>query len=153
MNIGSEDLATDVGMEPTEETLLMPKQQMILAARSAGLMPLGFIASVAGFDDWDVFRAMVRRSRRFGFMGASCIHPGQVRIVNEEFAPSAAEVARATRIVEEAAAAEASGRGSFAIDGAMIDVPVIRRARQLLERHAAIQAREVNASRWTKRDG
>ena len=78
MNIGGEDFATEVGMEPTEETLLMPKQQMIFAARSAGLMPLGFIGSVASFGDWDAFRAMVRRSRQFGFMGASCIHPGQV---------------------------------------------------------------------------
>ena len=153
MNIGGEDLATEVGMEPTEETLLMPKQQMILAARSAGLMPLGFIASVAGFDDGDAFRAMVGRSRQFGFMGASCIHPGQVRIVNEEYSPSRAEIVRATRIVDEAAAAEASGRSSFAIDGTMIDVPIVRRARQLLERHAAIQAREANAFRWMKQDG
>jgi len=142
MNIGGEDFATEVGMEPTEETLLMPKQQMILAARSAGLMPLGFIASVASFGDWGAFRAMVRRSRAFGFMGASCIHPGQVPIVNQEFSPSEAEVAFATRVVDEAAAAEASGRGSFAIDGKMIDVPVVRRAQQLLERHATIQARE-----------
>jgi len=147
MNIGGEDFATEVGMEPIEETLLMPKQQMILAARAAGLMPLGFIGSVASFGDWDAFRAMVRRSRRFGFMGASCIHPGQVPIVNEEFSPSPAEVALATRIVDEAAAAEASGRGSFAIEGNMIDVPVVRRAQQLLERHAVIQAREANAAR------
>src|SRR4029077_20799710 len=89
MNIGGEDFALENGMEPTEETLLMPKQQMIFAARSAGLMPLGFIASVAGFGDWEAFRRMVRRSRQFGFMGAGCIHPGQVPIVNEEYSPSA----------------------------------------------------------------
>ena len=51
MNIGGEDFALEAGMEPAEETLLMPKQQMIFAARSAGLMPLGFIASVAGYGD------------------------------------------------------------------------------------------------------
>jgi citrate lyase subunit beta/citryl-CoA lyase len=147
MNIGGEDLATEVGMAPTEETLLMPKQQMILAARSAGLMPLGFIGSIASFDDWEAFRAMVRRSRQFGFTGASCIHPGQVPIVNQEFSPSEEEVAFATRVVDEAAAAEASGRGSFAIDGKMIDVPVVQRARRLLERHAAIRLREASASR------
>ena len=76
MNIGGEDFALETGMEPTEETLLMPKQQMIFAARAAGLMPLGFIASVAAFGDWDAFARMVRRSRQFGFMGAGCIHPG-----------------------------------------------------------------------------
>jgi citrate lyase subunit beta / citryl-CoA lyase len=146
MSIGGEDLALESGMEPTEQTLLMPKQQMILAARSAGLMPLGFIASVASFGDWDVFRAMVRRSRQFGFMGASCIHPGQVPIVNQEYSPSDAEIAYATRVVNEHVKAEAIGHGSFAIDGQMIDAPVVRRARRLLERHAAVQSREAKAA-------
>jgi citrate lyase subunit beta/citryl-CoA lyase len=130
-------------MEPTEETLLMPKQQMIFAARAAGLMPLGFIASVAGFGDREAFGRMVRRSRQFGFMGAGCIHPGQVPIVNEEYSPSAEEAAYARRVIEENAKAEAAGRASFAIDGKMIDVPVVVRARRLLERLAAIEARQA----------
>ena len=143
MNIGGEDFALAAGMEPTEETLLMPKQQMIFAARSAGLMPLGFIASVAGFGDWEAFRRMVRRSRQFGFMGAGCIHPGQVPIVNEEYSPSAPELELARKIVSENAKAEAAGRASFAIDGKMIDVPVVERARRLLSRAAAIAVREA----------
>jgi citrate lyase subunit beta/citryl-CoA lyase len=143
MNIGGEDFALETGMEPLEETLLMPKQQMVFAARAAGIMPLGFIASVAGFGDWPAFRAMVRRSRRFGFMGAGCIHPGQVPIVNEEYTPSAEEAADARRVVEENAKAAAAGRASFAIDGKMIDVPVVARAQRLLARLAAIEAREA----------
>ena len=142
MNIGGEDFALENGMEPTEETLLMPKQQMIFAARSGGLMPLGFIASVAAFGDWEAFGRMVRRSRQFGFMGAGCIHPGQVPIVNREYSPSAEEAAYAKRVIEENAKAEAAGRASFAIDGKMIDVPVVRRAERLLARLAAIEARE-----------
>ena len=142
MNIGGEDFALESGMEPTEETLLMPKQQMIFAARSGGLMPLGFIASVAAFGDWDAFGRMVRRSRQFGFMGAGCIHPGQVPIVNREYSPSPEEAAFARRVIEENAKAEVAGRASFAIDGKMIDVPVVERARRLLARHAAIEARE-----------
>jgi len=143
MNIGGEDFALETGMEPLEETLLMPKQQMVIAARAAGIMPLGFIASVAAFDDLEAFRRMVRRSRRFGFMGAGCIHPGQVPIVNEEYSPSAADIAYAKRVVEENAKAEAAGRGSFAVDGKMIDVPVVERARRLLERASEIAAREA----------
>jgi citrate lyase subunit beta / citryl-CoA lyase len=85
----------------------------------------------------------VLRSRRFGFMGAGCIHPGQVPIVNEEYSPSAAEIAYAKRVVEENAKAETAGRGSFAIDGKMIDVPVVERARRLLERASEIAAREA----------
>ncbi len=143
MNIGGEDFALENGMEPTEETLLMPKQQMIFAARSGGLMPLGFIASVAAFGDWDAFGRMVRRSRQFGFMGAGCIHPGQVPIVNREYSPSPEEAAFARRVIEENAKAEAGGRASFAIDGKMIDVPVVERARRLLARLALIDARDA----------
>ncbi|MBL8674641.1 MAG: CoA ester lyase [Rhodospirillales bacterium] len=143
MSIGGEDFASEVGMEPTEETLQLPKQTMIYAAKSAGLMPFGYIASVAGFGDWDGFRRMVRRSRQFGFMGASCIHPGQVPIVNEEYTPSAEEVAFARRIIEEDRKHAAAGRASFAVDGKMIDIPVIRRAETLVRRAEAIAAREA----------
>ena len=143
MNIGGEDFALENGMEPNEETLLMPKQQMIFAARSGGLMPLGFIASVAAFGDWEAFARMVRRSRQFGFMGAGCIHPGQVPIVNQEYSPNAEAAAYAQLVIEENAKAEAAGRASFAIDGKMIDVPVVERARRLLARLAAIEAREA----------
>jgi citrate lyase subunit beta/citryl-CoA lyase len=143
MNIGGEDFALESGMEPTEETLLMPKQQMIFAARSGGLMPLGFIASVAAFGDRDAFGRMVRRSRQFGFMGAGCIHPGQVPIVNREYSPSPEEAAFARRVIAENEKAEAMGRASFAIEGKMIDVPVVERARRLLARLAAIEAREA----------
>jgi len=141
LDIGGEDFALENGMEPTEETLLMPKQQMIYAARAAGIMPLGYIASVASFGDLEAFRRMVKRSRQFGFMGASCIHPAQVPIVNEEYSPSPEEVAHAQRVIEGNAKAAAEGRASFAIDGKMVDVPVVKRAERLLERHTAIQAR------------
>ncbi len=141
LDIGGEDFALEAGMEPTEETLLLPKQQMIYAARAAGILPLGYIASVAAFADRDAFRRMVRRSRDFGFLGATCIHPDQVTIVNEEYSPSAEQVAWAQRVVAENAKAKAAGRGSFAIDGRMIDIPVVTRAERLLERHAQVESR------------
>ena len=146
MNIGGEDFALECGMEPTSETLLMPKQQMIFAARAAGIMPLGFIDSVASFGDWDAFAKMVKRSRQFGFMGAGCIHPGQVPIVNREYAPSPDEVAYAQRLVRENAVHAAAGRASWSLDGKMIDVPVVERAERLLARHAAIAAREARTT-------
>lgn len=143
MTLGGEDLATETGLEPCEETLAMPSQQLIFAAHAAGVMPLGFLGSIAGFGDPEAFRAMVRRSRRFGFVGASCIHPGQVPILNEEFSPAAEQVAWARRVVEGNAEHEAAGRASWSLDGKMIDVPIVARARKLLERHAAIEAREA----------
>ena len=144
LNLASEDFALDCGIEPTAETLLMPKQQLVFAARAAGILPLGLIGSTADFGDEAAFRANVSRSREFGFTGASCIHPAQVRILNELFAPTADEVARATRTIAALDAAEREGRGAVALDGRMIDAPVAARARRLLARHETITAREAH---------
>jgi citrate lyase subunit beta/citryl-CoA lyase len=148
MTLGAEDFALSVGMPPEPEGLLMPKQQMVIAARAAGVMPLGFIGTVADYKDLDAFRQTIRRSRRLGFVGASVIHPAQIAILNEGFAPAADEVASAQRIVAAYDDAVAAGRGSIEVDGKMIDVPVVARARQLLARSAAIEAR---AARGTAR--
>jgi citrate lyase subunit beta / citryl-CoA lyase len=141
LTLGGEDFALSVGMLPEPEGLFMPKQQLAIAARSAGVMPLGFIGTVADYKDLDAFRQTVRRSRRLGFLGASVIHPAQIPILNEEFGPSAQEVDSARRIVAAYKDATAAGRGSIELDGKMIDVPVVLRAEQLLARHAAIDAR------------
>ncbi len=143
MSIGGEDFALDCNMEPSDDALLHPKQHMIVAARAAGIMPLGFISTVANFGDWENFRVMVRRSRNLGFAGASCIHPGQVKIVNEEYTPGADEVAYATKVVALNKEAAAAGRGSFQINGKMIDIPIVVRAEKLLRRHEQIKAREA----------
>ena len=141
-NIGGEDFALDNNMQPTGEALFYPKQQMIFAANTVGIIPLGFIDSIAGFGDWEAFRNMVRRSRDFGFMGAGCIHPGQVTIVNEEYKPSAAEVEYAQKLIKLDNEAAASGRGSFTLDGKMVDIPIIVRARKLIARYEKITQRE-----------
>ena len=130
-------------MQADGEALLPAKQQMIVAARAAGVMPLGFIDSVADFSDRERFRAMVRRSRRLGFDGASCIHPGQVKIVNEEYSPGEEELAYARRVIDADREARKAGRGAFQIDGMMIDIPVVARAQRLLARFEAISAREA----------
>jgi citrate lyase subunit beta/citryl-CoA lyase len=113
MTLGGEDFALSVGMVPDADGLFMPKQQLAIAARAAGIMPLGFIGTVADYQDLDAFRLTCQRSRRLGFLGASVIHPGQIAILNEEFAPSAAEVASAQKIVAAYAEATAARRGSI----------------------------------------
>jgi citrate lyase subunit beta/citryl-CoA lyase len=142
LTLGGEDFALTMGMLPTAEALFMPKQQLAIAARAAGILPLGFIGTVADYKDLDAFRETVRRSRRLGFRGASVIHPSQIPILNEEFAPSAEEVASARKIVTAYDEATKAGRGSIAVDGKMIDVPVVLRAQELLGIHDAIQERE-----------
>jgi len=141
INLGAEDFALSAGMVPEPEGLLYPKQRIVFAARAAGVQPLGFVGSIAEFKDQEAFRAIVRRSRKLGFVGASCIHPLQVRVLNEEFGIEVAEVERAERMVATYEAALAAGTGAVQFEGKMIDVPVVERARALLARAAGIRER------------
>ena len=142
LNLGAEDFALSAGMLPEAEGLFMPKQMCVFAACAAGIMPLGFVGTVAEFHDLDGFRQTVRRSRRLGFMGASVIHPSQIAILNEEFRPGTVEIDQARRLVVAYDKALADGIGAVTVDGKMIDVPVVERAKSLLAREAAIAARE-----------
>lgn len=139
MSLGSEDFAADVGMQSDPEGLFYPKQHMLFAARSAGLMPMGFVGSIADFRDQEAFRQIVRRSKRLGFMCASAIHPLQVSVLNEEFAPTAAEIDRAQRMVAAYDDAYAKGLGAVQFEGAMIDVPVVNRAQTVLARARSLK--------------
>ena len=141
--VGGEDFSMSAGMEAHEDALAMPSFQVSLAARAAGLFPLGFLGSIADYRDLDGFRQMVRRSRRLGFRGAFCIHPGQVAVLNEEFMPSDAEVAHARAVVETFEAALAEGRGSASVDGQMIDPPVVARAQGVLDWHQRFATQET----------
>jgi citrate lyase subunit beta/citryl-CoA lyase len=143
LSLGAEDYATAIGGKPTEEVLLLPKQQIVQAARAAGLQPMGTIGTVAGFGDLAAYERVVRRSAQFGFVGASCIHPAQVPVLNAGFTPASDEVAEAERIVAMDREAASQGRGSFALEGKMIDIPVVQRAEALLARARAIAAREA----------
>ncbi|MEN0073435.1 MAG: CoA ester lyase [Paracraurococcus sp.] len=134
LGAGGEDLATDLGMEPTPDALYVPKMLAVLAARAAGILPLGFIGTVAGISDLDGYRAMLRRSRALGFACASCVHPAQVPVVNEEYGARPEEVERARRMVVAFEAALAQGIGAVTFEGQMIDEPVVERARRLLAR-------------------
>jgi len=141
LSLGTEDFTASVGMLPDPDALLYPKQHTVFAARAAGILPLGFVGSIADFRDQDAFRAIVRRSKRLGFVGASAIHPLQVPVLNEEFAPTAEEVDRAERMVAAYDQAYAEGLGAVQFEGAMIDIPVVERARTVLRRAATLRAR------------
>lgn len=143
ISLGNEDFAFDLGMEASEETLLMPRQQLAIVAAAAGIMPLGLMGAATRFDDPDAYRALALKSRRFGFVGSSCIHPSQIALLNEAFAPTTDQVVEARRLVQAAEEARAEGRGAFSIDGRMIDRPIIARAEALLRKHQAIVTRRT----------
>jgi len=143
LSVGSEDFGLSMGMIADEETLYGPKQQLVACAAEAGLLPMGFVGSIAEFRDIDAFRRIVRRSKKMGLRGAACIHPNQVRVCNEEFGPTEAETLAAQRIVEAYDAALARGEGAITVDGKMVDAPVADRARAVLRIAAALAARQA----------
>lgn len=143
MELGGEDFALSTGMIPDAETLALPKQLVLYAARAAGVVPLGILGSIADYGDLQAYRATAERSRRFGFEGAACIHPSNVPVLNEVFTPDPSEVEHARLIVEAYRAAQRVGSGAVSVGGRMIDVPVVERAQNLLTRADAIRARDA----------
>jgi citrate lyase subunit beta/citryl-CoA lyase len=146
MLLGSEDFATAVGMSTAPENLLGPKQALVIAAAAAGLLPLGIVGSFANFRDKEAFRAMVRQSRAIGYRGSSCIHPDQIEILNAEFSPDAAEVEAARAVLQRFDEALSDNRGAIALNGAMIDIPMVERARAILADHDRATARRSTSN-------
>lgn len=127
---GSIDFQADLGIEGDDDALLFFRSQLVLASRLAQLdAPVDGVTTALG-DDEAVTRDTAR-ARRLGFGAKLCIHPKQVAAVNRGFLPSAEELDWARRVL---AAAEASGSAAVAVDGRMVDAPVLLRARRLLSR-------------------
>ncbi|HEX6996483.1 MAG TPA: CoA ester lyase [Gammaproteobacteria bacterium] len=129
---GAEDFTHDMGIErlDDESPLDYPRSVLAVAARAAGIAALD--TPYFKLRDPEGLAANARRARRLGFKGKFAIHPEQVGVLNESFSPSAAEIADAERIVAAYEEAERAGRGSTSLDGRVIDVPVVKRARALL---------------------
>jgi citrate lyase subunit beta/citryl-CoA lyase len=143
--LGPEDYTLDIGVEPSQEgrELFYGKAKMIVVARLAGVQPLGTMGSIADYGDLDGWAASIRQARQMGYLGAACIHPAQVAPLNIYFSPTIAEVAAARKLVTAFEAAQANGRASVGVDGKMVDIPVAERARRILTRATAIEAKEA----------
>lgn len=129
---GGFDLSVELGAEPGWESLLYARSRVVHAAAVSGLeavdMPSRDLRRTA------VLRAEAENARRLGYSGKVAIHPAQIAVIHEVFTPSAEEVERARRIVE---ADRAAGGGAVALDGRMVDRPVVEAARRVLARKGA----------------
>jgi citrate lyase subunit beta/citryl-CoA lyase len=125
---GSIDFQLDLDIADDDVALLAFRSQLVLASRVANL-PAPVDGVTTALDDAARIEAEARRARSLGFGAKLCIHPKQVAIVNAAFSPSAAELQWAQRVVGAAAAA---GGAAVAVDGKMVDAPVLARARRLL---------------------
>jgi citrate lyase subunit beta/citryl-CoA lyase len=127
---GSIDLQLDLGIDGDGDELLAFRSELVLASRLAGIAaPVDGVCTA--LDDAAALEAETRRARKLGFAGKLCIHPRQVAVVHAAFVPSADDIAWAKRVV---AAADASAGGAVAVDGAMVDRPVLLRAQSVLAR-------------------
>jgi len=142
VSLGSEDFAAEAGMQPNADGLLFPSQQIIFAARAAGILPLGFVASIADYADIEIFDNTIRRASALGFAGGLCVHPRQVPLMNAGYAPSGEDVAEARALLEVYQQALEQGQGAVEFRGRMVDLPVVRRAEELLRIAAMIALRE-----------
>lgn len=129
--IGAVDLGAQLGLEPRPDGLeiLHARSRVVVDSAAAGIRPPFDIVHLDIADDVGL-EAECAFARSLGFRGKVCIHPQQVPIVNRAFAPSEREVAWAQRVVDEF---EASGAGVLKVNGEMIDLPVVQRARKILE--------------------
>ena len=141
--LGQEDFSAEMGMlEPDGMSLLSYYQNVQVAAREAGILPIGYPGSIAEFTDLELFRSNAMIARSLGFDGGACIHPRQVPILNEAFTPTESEIDRAESMLRAYDEAMAAGDGAVAFEGKMIDVPVVARAQRILDIRDRIKEKE-----------
>ena len=130
---GAEDFITDLGGRRTPEGLevLYARSRVVLAARLAGLQALDQVFT--GIRDLDAFRRDAETGRGLGYGGKMCITPRQVEMANEIFSPSAEEIDRCQRLIEAYEAAQLDRRGAIEFEGSMVDEPLLKRARAVLQ--------------------
>jgi citrate lyase subunit beta/citryl-CoA lyase len=143
LTIGLEDYTADIGTRRTAEghESFWARSVVVNAARAAHLQPIDTVYS--DVSDMEGLRRSVLEARSLGFDGKGCIHPRQIRVIHEAFAPEPAEVERATRIVLAFEEAEKKGLGVVSLGSKMIDPPVVKRALHTVE--MAIAAGVLNA--------
>jgi citrate lyase subunit beta/citryl-CoA lyase len=130
---GAEDFVTDIGGRRTPDGLevLYARSRVVLAARVAGLQALDQVFT--NIRDDDAFRRDAELGRQLGYGGKMCITPRQVEIANLTFSPSAQDIDRSRRLIEAYEAAQGEGLGVIEFEGSMVDEPLLKRARAVLQ--------------------
>lgn len=124
---GGFDLSAELGAEPEWEPLLYARSRVVHAAALSGLDTIDMPSR--DFRDVSRLRAEAEKALRLGMTGKVAIHPAQIPVIHDVFTPSPEEVEQARRIVE---ADRAAGGGAVALDGRMVDRPVVEAARRVL---------------------
>ena len=131
--IGLEDYTADLGTRRTQEGTesFFARSMVVNACKAAGIQAIDSVFSDVA--DMEALKETVIRSKALGFDGMGCIHPRQIRVIRENFAPDAAEIEKAKKIVNAFIEATAKGLGVVSLGTKMIDPPVVKRAQKLID--------------------
>jgi citrate lyase beta subunit/acyl dehydratase len=134
---GAEDLASDMGARRTAASweVFYARSALITAAAAYGLQAIDMV--FLDLNDLSGLEEECRLARQLGFSGKTAIHPRQIEIMNRLFAPSPEEIEQALWLSQAFEAHQAAGTGAFELDGKMVDLPLMRRAEQVLARARA----------------
>jgi citrate lyase subunit beta / citryl-CoA lyase len=133
LTVGLEDYTADLGVSRTNEgkESFVARCNIVNAAKAAGVQAIDTVFS--DIDDMDALRASVLEAKSLGFEGKGCIHPRQIKVVHEAFAPNREEIERAKKIVLAFEEAKQKGIGVVTLGSKMIDEPVVKRARHTID--------------------
>ncbi len=131
--IGLEDYTADIGTQRTKEgrETFFARCQVVNAARAAGIQPIDSVFS--DVSDMEALKKNVLESKSLGFEGMGCIHPRQIKVIHENFAPNDKEIEKARKIVNAFHIAREKGLGVVSLGSKMIDPPVVKRAQATIE--------------------
>lgn len=132
MAIGLEDFTADIGVQRTLEgkESFYARTRLVVAAKAAGIQPIDSVFS--DIDDMDALKQTVAISKALGFEGMGCIHPRQIPIIKQGFAPDKSEIEKSKQIVMAFENARLKGLGVVALGSKMIDPPVVSRAQKTI---------------------
>lgn len=133
LTIGLEDYTFDLGVAKTAagSESLYARSRLVNTCRALGVQAIDSVFGDVG--DMDGLRRWAESSRALGFEGMGCIHPGQIPVIHTAFAPSPVELEKAMKIVAAFEEAQQRGMGVVSLGSKMVDLPVVERARKLVE--------------------
>jgi len=132
LQLGLGDLFEPLGIARREPAAIQQAMFAVrIAAGEAGVY--AYDSAFADIADAAGYRAEAMLARNLGFLGKTCIHPSQVAVANDVFRPTDEEIAHARKVVEATREADAQGLGAYVVDGRMIDIPFVIRARAIVE--------------------
>jgi len=134
---GAEDYAASIGATRTRDAteVLYARSVVVTACAANDLQAIDMV--YIDFRDVEGLRLEAEQGAGLGFSGKQIIHPNQVAAVQEAFTPSDEAIEYAQRLVDAFSASQKEGRGAFALDGKMIDMPLLKNAQKVLERAKA----------------